>query len=332
MLTILDTVPNPDNTKERIPTGGPIGDRSYPAHSSGGTYDHYLRTPFVHRRLEQPDVVIDVTSGMTYFTPLWRRRPVVLMATHVHLDQWGIMFPRPIATLGRFLEGRAAPFVYRNSLVLSPSDSSTDDLVELGYPRGNVRPVPVPVEARPSAVPRSPTPIFIAVGRLVPYKRIDLLFEMWERVRPVTGGELVIVGDGPDRVRLEGMLPPGARLTGLVSEQEKSDLMAAAWILLHPSHHEGWGIVITEAGRHRLPSIGFDVPGVRDAIVHGRSGLVTTDPDDFSSAWIELAAAGDQRDRLGRGAEEVAHRHDGPATMDAIEQALTEAIERRDRR
>lgn len=311
--------------------GGPVGERPYPVVASGGTYDHFVRTPLVHRRLPDADVVVDTSSGMTYFAPAWSRRPVVMVATHVHTEQWGQMFPRPVAAAGRLLEGRVAPFAYRNSLVLAPSPSTREGLVGLGYPAENIRLFNNPVRVVESAVSRSATPRFVALGRLVPYKRIDVLFEMWERVRPVTGGELVVIGDGPDRARLERLRPNGARLTGFVSEQEKADLIASAWLLLHPSHHEGWGISITEAGHFGVPSLGFDVDGVRDAVIDGESGRLASDADDFVAAWLDLAGDSAELERLGARARSVAREHDADGVSDAFERVLEEAISRRSR-
>lgn len=121
---------------------------------------------------------------------------------------------------------------------------------------------------------RSPEPLFVAVGRLVEYKRIDLLLRLWERVRPVTGGRLVIVGDGPERDRLTQLAGPGVEFAGHVSEAEKHRLLCAAWLLLHPSAVEGWGLVVTEAATRETPTVAFDVPGLRDSVVDGETGVL----------------------------------------------------------
>lgn len=308
--------------------GGPVGDRPYSVLASGGKFDHYLRTPLIHRRLERADVVFDVASGMTYFSPLWCRRPVVLMTTHVHLDQWGVMFPPPVAAVGRLLEGRIAPFVYRDCLVLSISPSSTRDLIELGFSAANIRHLPIPVHQANATTTRSESPTFIALGRLVPYKRFDLLFEMWEEVRRHTGGTLIVIGDGPERERLEEIKPVGTTMLGFVPDEVKTAVLASSWLLIHTASHEGWGMVITEAGQHSVPSIGFDVAGVRDAIADGESGILAATRADFIDAWIALTADEDQRRRLGDRAAELAGRHDPSATVDAFEQAAAEAIEK----
>jgi glycosyltransferase involved in cell wall biosynthesis len=83
-------------------------------------------------------------------------------------------------------------------------------------------------------VPRSPEPLFLALGRLAEYKRIDLLLRLWDRVHPVIGGRLVIAGDGPERGYLESLAGPGVTFTGRVSEAEKHRLLGSAWLLVHP--------------------------------------------------------------------------------------------------
>ena len=156
--------------------------------------------------------------------------------------------------------------------------------------------------AEPSAGPRLPkseTPLFLALGRLVPHKRLDLLIRIWEWVRPQVGGRLVIAGDGPERERLQALASPGVELLGAVSNVERDRLLQEAWMLVHPALHEGWGIVVIEAGAAGTPALGFDVPGVRDAIVANRTGVLVKDEDAFAAEWIRLAGDATERRRLG---------------------------------
>ncbi len=145
--------------------------------------------------------------------------------------------------------------------------------------------------------PRSAEPLFLALGRLTEYKRIDMLLRLWERVRHVVGGKLVIAGDGPERSRLEAMAGPGVVFTGRVSEEEKHRLLCSAWLLLHPALIEGWGIVITEAAIRGTPAIGFDVPGLRDSVVNGQTGAAG---QERGPVRIRLGFAG-ARPAAGRG-------------------------------
>jgi glycosyltransferase involved in cell wall biosynthesis len=151
-------------------------------------------------------------------------------------------------------------------------------------------------------VERSVEPLFVSVGRLMPHKRIDLLLRAWEEVHPVIGGRLVIVGDGPDRTALEAQAGAGVTFVGKVDEVEKWTLLRQAWALVHSAHHEGWGLVIMEAAAVGTPAVGFDVPGVRDAIVDGTTGTVVGSEAGLATALIEVATDEPLRRRLSEGA------------------------------
>lgn len=284
--------------------GGPVGDHPYPVFDAGGTYSQYLRLPFVaRRRFPRPDVVVDVENGIPYFSPLWQRAPAICLVHHVHVDQWRMYFPASLAWVGRFLERRVMPRVYRRSRWVAVSQSTATDLEAIGIDRGRIDTIemgsdPVEVTAEQSA-----TPLFVALGRLVPHKRIDRLLELWERVRESTGGRLVIVGDGPEADALRAAAGPGVEFTGAVDEATKQRWLSEAWLLVHPAAHEGWGTVIMEAAALGTPTVAYDVRGVRDSVLAGETGVLAADEDEFVAAWIGLAADGGERDRLSAAAQ-----------------------------
>lgn len=246
--------------------------------SAGGDLSHHLRAKSVFaRQIGDCDLLVEVCNGMPYLAPLWHRGPTMCLVNHVHTDLWQLRFGGPLAPaarLGRRLEHWSLTAAQRRNLVVAVSSSTATALRAIGVERERIRVVHNGVEEPGPRAERSPEPLFVAVGRLVEYKRIDLLLRLWERVRPVTGGRLVIVGDGPERGRLEAMAGPGVEFAGHVSEAEKHRLLCAAWLLLHPSAVEGWGLVVTEAAVRETPSVAFDVPGLRDSVVDGETGVL----------------------------------------------------------
>lgn len=303
----------------RLLAGGPTAAHPYPVRSSGGTYSQYLRAPFVYlRHLRGTDIVVDAEAGIPYFSPLWRRGPMVCLVYHVHGPQWRLYFPRVVAAFGNWLESRVMPRVYRHHQFVAISASTADELVALGIPRDQIEIVEMGIDPVENRLPRSETPLFVALGALVPHKRVELLLDMWERVRPHTGGRLVIIGDGPERAALERRAGPGVEFAGRVSDDEKDDLLDQAWLLCHSALHEGWGMVVMEAAARGTPSIGFDVVGVRDSIVDGRSGALAATVDDFVAAWIGIAGDPERRARLGAGARAWADEHSWDAAADGL--------------
>ena len=285
----------------RLMCGGPVGGRPYPVEDLGGEFTQYLRAPIAYaRKMRDRDVLVDVSNGIPFFAPLWRRRPVVCLVHHIHAAQWRLRFAPPVSSVGWALERRGVPLVYRRARFIAVSPSTAVGLEGLGIPGERIS--IVHNGAEPPAgppLPESETPLFLALGRLVPHKRLDLLIRMWEWVRPQVGGRLVIAGDGPERERLQALAGPGVELLGAVSDAERDRLLQEAWVLVHPALHEGWGIVVIEAGAAGTPALGFDVPGVRDAIVADRTGVLVKDEDAFAAGWIRLAGDATERRRLG---------------------------------
>ena len=309
--------------------GSPTAARRYEVVPLGGEYGQYLRAPLAYaRQFREADVLVDVENGIPFFSPLWRRGPVVCLVHHIHEDQWRLRFPAPLASLGRVLEERAMPLVYRRALFLCVSPSTASALCGIGVPSERIRVLPMGVDAGPVADQRSPTPLYVALGRLVPHKRLDLLLQIWEQVRDRVGGRLVIAGDGPERARLQGLAGDGIEVVGRVSDSEKQQLLSQAWLLMHSAVHEGWGIVVTEAAAAGTPTLAFDVPGVRDAVQDGETGVLARSEAEFAGAWISLAADRWRREQMGAAARRHAEGISWSDTVDTFLAVLEEAIRR----
>jgi glycosyltransferase involved in cell wall biosynthesis len=278
--------------------GGPVASRAYRVVDIGGTFTQYVRAPGAYlRHAFGADVLIDVENGIPYFSPLWRRKPVVCLVHHVHRDQWRMRFPEPVARAGWWMERVAMPRLYRTFLAVSPSTAAS--LHDIGVPADRIHVLPEGVDIptrgpRPAAEPR-----FLVLGRLVPHKRVDLVLRAWNHVRPRVGGTLVIAGDGPERSALEAQAGPGVEFLGTISEAEKAQELASAWLLVHGASHEGWGLVLMEAAAAGIPTLAMDAPGVRDAVVDGETGVLACNEDALVRAWIDLSFDTGRRRILG---------------------------------
>jgi glycosyltransferase involved in cell wall biosynthesis len=307
--------------------GGRQQQRLYRVMRSGGTYTQFLGAPAAYwSRLRECDLVVEVCNGMPFFAPLWSRRPMICLVNHVHTDLWRMRFPAPLAAVGRFTESTLMPWAHRKNLFLTVSSSTADALSGIGVADDRIRQICNGVVQPDPLTPRSAEPLFVALGRLTEYKRIDLLLRLWDRVRHVTGGKLVIAGDGPERARLEALAGPGVVVAGRVSEAEKHRLLCSAWLLLHPAVIEGWGIVVAEAAIRGTPAIGFDVPGLRDSVVNGHTGMLVRNEGQFASAWASLALDQERRVAMGLAARLRAERLHWSDAIDGFANVADEAI------
>lgn len=306
----------------------PHDDHPYAVHHGGGKFTQYLRTPLAHAKHQRhADLVVDIANGMAFYSPLWRREPTICFVHHIHTEQWSQWFNPAVAALGRTLERRAMPLVYAGVPYVTVSPSSAEALIDLGVAPERIHIVPNGVDVPDEVGTESPEPLFVAVGRLVPHKRYDLLARLWRQVQPITGGRLVIIGEGPEEARIRAMDVPGLELAGRIDAEERDRLYGEAWVLLHPSMLEGWGLVVMEAAAHGTPTLAFDAPGVRDAIVSTRTGLLARDEREYVDLWVELTQNPDLRAKLGVGARERAEEFCWDATVDRFEEVAYATVE-----
>ena len=282
-------------------------------------------------RRSQPDALMEVFHGMPFFSPLWARCPHVAYVHHVHDTTWGDLLPGGLGQVGRFLEMRVAPVVYRRTLFVTGSESGRDDLVTmLGIEPSRVSVVHHGVDPRytPGGA-RSPHPFVVAVGRLTAIKRFDLLVDTLVAVRrEVPELRARIIGDGPERAHLEEKVrSAGAdgwlELAGFVPDDELLDAYRSAWLVACTSSREGWNMTVTEAGACATPAVATDVTGHRDSVRHGVSGLLVQ-PEGLAEAVASVLSDADLRARLGAGALVQARK----LTWEATAAGILEVLER----
>jgi len=109
---------------------------------------------------------------------------------------------------------------------------------------------------------------FLVVSRLVPYKRVDLAVKAFNAL----GLPLVIVGDGPEMIRLRELARPNISLVGEVSDEAVRDYYRRCRALVFPGE-EDFGIVPVEAQACGRPVIAYNGGGVRETVIDGRTGL-----------------------------------------------------------
>jgi glycosyltransferase involved in cell wall biosynthesis len=296
----------------------------------------YLHAWWAHLtgRLGGHEVVVDVQNGLPFFSALWCRRPVVVLVHHVHREQWRVVLPALQARLGWWVESRLAPRLYRRARYVAVSEATRQELVGLG-----VRPQAITVvhngmtpPGRPAAVARTPYPSICVLGRLVPHKRVELALEAAARIRRhLPGLRVLVVGQGYWEPRLRETvarlgLEDAVELLGWLDEDAKQRVLARSWVLAMPSLKEGWGLAVLEAAASGTPTVAFRAAGgVRESVVHGSTGLLADDPDEFIRhlAWMLLNRH--LRQRLGDAARAHAARFTWSQTVAGFAEVLAGA-------
>jgi glycosyltransferase involved in cell wall biosynthesis len=151
----------------------------------------------------------------------------------------------------------------------------------LPMPWGDDGEVPVPEGAR----------TLLAVGRLARQKGLDVAVRALARIREhEPAAVLVVLGEGPERERLEAMAGEGVYLPGRVGD-------VASWyrraeVLVHPARWEGFGLALLEAMLAGRPVVATDVSSAPEIVAGGETGLLVPpdDPTALAEAALELLA------------------------------------------
>ncbi|GAA2995765.1 glycosyltransferase family 4 protein [Actinokineospora diospyrosa] len=241
------------------------------------------------------DAVVDCQNGIPFFAPAFVRRStaVVQVVHHVHQDQFGAHFGKPVAAVGRLLEGPVSRRVYGDRAMVAVSPSTRREMRAALRVRGPVFVVPNGNEPPAHrAGPRDPEPTIALVSRLVAHKRVDrLLRALPEVVAAVPDLRVEIIGDGKQRRALELLagelgLRGAVRFRGRLSDQRRDELMQRAWLTTSTSQGEGWGCTVLEAARFGVPCLALSAAGIDDSVRHGHTGWVVPDADALAPALI----------------------------------------------
>lgn len=167
--------------------------------------------------------------------------------------------------------------------------------------------VPAPARARATGLPG---PVISAVGRLDHLKGFDVLIEA---VAGLEQGSLLIVGEGPDRSRLEALaetLGIGDRVHLPGWADDAPALVGASDVFVLPSHLESLPLSVLEAMHAGVPVIATPVGSVPDVVRHGRTGLLVDvgDAEALQQAIRQLTQDPARRRELGARGQEVARR------------------------
>ncbi|MFD0898915.1 glycosyltransferase [Actinomadura sediminis] len=170
-------------------------------------------------------------------------------------------------------------------LHLVPSGIGTEFLAELGTPE----------LGEPVMPERIPAPRIGYVGRLTPRKGVDVLLRAFALLRDATDAHLVVVGDGPERSKLQRLaarlrVDDRTHFLGFVPHDYVPRVLRELNVLALPSRHEEVGSVLLEAMHSRVPIVASRTGGVPELVEHRRSGLLVApeNPHELAAALREL--------------------------------------------
>jgi glycosyltransferase involved in cell wall biosynthesis len=254
-------------------------------------------------------------------------RPLVYTANHTYRMAHGR------GSLRRALSPLEARAYRHASMVLAISASTADAVRALGVASRRIEVLPpgVDVPDEPPAA-RDPGRLLFA-GRWEPEKGVlEAIAVMRDVLAARPGATAVVLGGGSLEapVRRFAAAVPGIRVAGRVGEGRLADEYARAAVVLVPSHYEGLGLVALEAQAHGAVVAGYDVDGLRDAVVEHGLLVPPGDTGAMVRVCLELIDAPRQREEIaGRARERVRLAHSWDSVVHRLEEVYAAVMAQR---
>ena len=275
----------------------------------GGRFTNYIYAPLIYlfKLRKEYDVIIDVENGIPYFTPLYSRKPKICIIHHVHQDVFFRELPPIIAWIPLLMEKYGLRLFYRNTKIIAVSKTTEEEAItKLGIKPENITLVYNGLDHKKfySNEKKSKKPTILYFGRLMRYKRIDKLIDIFSEVtKIIPEAELVIAGTGvvenelKEKVNKLGL--KNIKFYGYVPDNKKPDIMKMAWVFVNPSSMEGWGVTIIEANSLGTPAMAFNVQGLKESIENGKTGYLVDTDKDMLEKIIYILKNNKVREKLG---------------------------------
>ena len=243
-----------------------------------------------HLRNNDYDVLIEDLNKIPLYTPLWGVSRLVALVHHLFGATVFREAPAPLAA-AVWLSERPLAALYRGVPFEAVSKSTADDLVDRGVARETIRVIYNGVDSdrlTPDPTVRSRTPLFVYLGRLKKYKRVDIVIQAFAELN-IPSATLEIAGTGDYRDSLERLvkslgLEDRVKFLGFISEDDKIRLLRRAWASALASPKEGWGISNLEAAACGTPVIAANSPGIRESVIDGETGFLVAQDDSGAMA------------------------------------------------
>ncbi len=167
-------------------------------------------------------------------------------------------------------------------------------------------------------------PIVLYVGRVDPEKRVGLVIKAFKQARKkIPKSEMVIVGDGVDKQKLEKEFgrDEGVHFLGRVMPPDLYELYKIGAVFATASEIETQGIVLIEAAATGLPLIAVDKGAVSEICIDGKNGYLCEpgNADEMARAIAKIIGDPKLEKEFAKNSLKIAHEHDFKKTLDKFE-------------
>jgi glycosyltransferase involved in cell wall biosynthesis len=280
---------------------------------------NYEIIPWLLREHRNYDLIIEDLNKIPFLTPLYLKCSRLHLVMHFFGKEIfrEALFP---AALYVYCMEKLVPVFYRKERFVAISESTAREIERFPVPRSHIGIVEPGIDCSyyyPTS-PKADPPVIAFMGRLMKYKNAQFIIRMLPRLRSaVLGCTLEIGGTGEYLQALQHIatqcgVAEQVRFLGRISEEAKRDLLSRASLFVNPSAKEGWGINNIEANLCGTVSLSSNVPGLRDSVDDGKTGVLYApdDADDFHEKAVRLLTEHTERSAMEKAARKRALEFD----------------------
>src|SRR3989344_7158001 len=245
------------------------------------------------KRTDEFDLIIDEINTIPFFSIFYAKKKTVVLIHQLAKEYWFTQTFCPISTLGYLLESPILK-LYKSFPTLALGVSTKKDLEKIGFSK--VKTYRPGIDFKPQLVTKKEN-LILFLGRLIPAKGPDHAINAFKIIhKSLPDTKLVVAGRGKEKYvqKLKNLtkklnLQKAVEFKGFVTEKGKINLLKKSKIVLIPSVREGWCLEAKEANALGCIPIGYNVPGLKNSIKSGYSGLLTeNNPHDLAQAAINI--------------------------------------------
>lgn len=280
----------------------------------GSHYTVHLHALFYYLKYfkNKIDLIIDEFHFIPFFTPFYAHTKIIAFIHETARELWFKNQPFPINIFGFMLEPLFFR-LYKNIPFMTVSSSTKKDLVKFGIAENKIDIIHNGVFSINSKSLKEKDPTMLYLGRLAKDKGTEEAILAIKKVKEVFPKiTLWIVGREEKKGYLQKLklkannfgMEKNIIFFNFVSEKKKFELLKRAWILIHPSFKEGWGLTVIEAATQGTPTVAYKTPGLLDSIIDEQTGLIAKirKPDELAEKILRLLKNKELYDSLSKNA------------------------------
>ncbi|MBD3219337.1 MAG: glycosyltransferase [candidate division Zixibacteria bacterium] len=282
---------------------------------------NFVAPRMVKKELRQNnyDILLEDINKIPFYTPFYVKIPILAIIPHLFATT---VFQEINFVLGSYIYIMEQPlrYIYKKFPYCVISESTKKDLIRRGVSPDRITVIECGIDEETysydESVKKYENPTALYLGRIKKYKSIQHILTAWPKVlERVPKASLQVVGSGDylDALKAKAEklgISDSIEFPGFVSKKSKIERFRKAWCTVYPSLKEGWGLTNIEANACGTPALASRVPGLKDSVSDGKSGMLFEygNIEQIASQIIKLFTDEELRICLSKGAREWAAR------------------------